>query len=216
MKVDVILKENDILVKSILDYNFKCALEYSNALEESDEYGLALGSTRFFQRYKDLFGEHPKSEDITLRLNDKVSMTLSDLMKTIDQRTLVNASSQIEFIVSRSTFDVSLLRYEAQKFRKTVWENDKIDVSTGKCYSLAKHLGGLCQAFNIPGVIAEVPRFHSVLIVDGICIDGSWYDGYLFKTSALCRASRERDLDELETSDYTIYSIPEFIEKNTK
>lgn len=211
MKVEVIYgsPREYPLTKSILEYNLKIGFEYGEGFGESEEFGLALGLTRFHERYKELYKEVPT--DIKLRLDGKVVGDIGSIMSNMDSAVLVNASSQIEFLKTKNSLYLSMLSYEAQKYRVGVWK-EQMDVSCGKCYSLANHLSKICLEHGIPAAVAALQSFHATIIVDGICVDGSWFDGRLFRDKDLIEESERRDLDHLSTFDFTLYSLEEFIQ----
>lgn len=211
MKVEVVYAgpREYPLTKSILEYNLKLGFDYGEAFGESEEFGLALGLTRFHDRYKEIYKRVP--EDIGLRLDGKVTTTISSVMSNMSSSVVVEASSQIEFLKTRNSLYLSMLSYEAQKFRMETWKKDKMEVSCGKCYSLANHLSKICLEHDIPATVAALQSFHATIIVDGICVDGSWFDGRLFSYKDLLEESERRYLNELSLSDFTLYGLEEFM-----
>lgn len=212
MKVEVVYNgpREYPLTKSLLEYNLKLGFKYGESLGESEEFGLGVGLIRFHERYKMIYKELP--DGISLRMDDKVTSDITSIMSNMNSSTLVHASSQIEFLKTNNSLYLSMLSYEAQKYREQIWASDKIDVSYGKCFSLAQHLSRICLEKNIPGIVAALPSFHATIVIDGICVDGSWYDGRLFREEDLIEESERRDLDHLSTSDFTLYTLEEFIQ----
>lgn len=217
MVVKVIRKETDeklLLEESILKFNLDYGFEYYDMIKEgfdvyNENLGLAMGIIRYQRRMKLLTGNEVE-RNFLLSIDGKESLDVYETLQGIEKKFLINSLMLYEFLHTNNNPKIALLNYEAQKFRYNVLRDEKEDVSCGRCFSLANHLGEICIQRGINATIAYIEQYHATLVVDGICIDGSWLDGSLFNNEEMEKATNLRDLDFSPVEYYKIVDLNEF------
>lgn len=231
MKIDV--KSEDKILKSLVEFNIMYGRRYANALDynlsriilkdmkkedyyknnEKDIIGLVVGLIRANNRIKELRGGFINdigSDLIKISIDSGEYKTISDILKGANPAYVINGCHLYEFNHTNNSPFLAKLSFEAQKYRFSVLKRNKHDVSEGKCFTLAKRLVDICKQQFIPANVAFILSQHATLVVDGVCIDGSWMDGCLFKDDEIVKASDLRSLDDFRTNEFTIMDLEEY------
>lgn len=208
------------LVKAMLDYNIMYGKVYTDKIKKnfrdnlysnySEIFAMVLGLLRFQKRYKEVFGSQP--DEVRVSVNGGDVQFVSEVLSNVDKNILVNAEFEYEFLETRNSIYLAKVNLEAQMFRSKTLEDDGEEPSNGKCFTLAKKLSEFCIMNGIPACVSYMEKYHAVLVVDGVCIDGSWMDGCNYNEDEISKSSEARDLDNEDLEWFTIVSVNDYLE----
>lgn len=218
--------ERKEIVQSMLSYNAIYAYDYTemitNRFKENlssnfvDSLSTVLGLIRFSKRFEKVFGHSPC--DLIVGVNGSaigssgtVEKPIKEILKSVNSQIYINANYEFEFLETVNTLWLSMVSLEAQKIRNRILKETGEEPSIGSCFTVAKELSNYCETMGIPACVAYAKSYHATLIVDGICIDGSWMDGCHFKEEEIMEATKLRNLDCIDMEDFKTTSIKNYM-----